>query len=72
MCFQLPINIIVSGGSLLVSVFMAGGTYQVIASDMNTASKVLFVLFAGVLIAAFAWENYRYWREWLRKRKSNK
>lgn len=63
---QLPINIVASGLSLIVIVFTVVGTYQVVASDINTTSKVLFVLFAMVYIAIFGWANYRFWSEWLK------
>lgn len=69
---QLPMNIVVSGLSLLVIVFTVIGTYQVVASDMNTPGKVLFVLFSVVFIAVLVWANCRFWREWLRKPKSDK
>ncbi len=69
---QMPMNIVASGLSLLVIVFTVVGTYQVVASDMNTTGKVLFVLFSVVFIVVFVWENGRFWREWLRKHKSDK
>ena len=69
---QMPMNIVASGVSLLVIIFTVVGTYQVVASDMNTTGKVLFVLFSVVFIVVFVWENGRFWREWLRKHKSDK
>lgn len=69
---QMPMNIVASGLSLLVIVFTVVGTYQVVASDMNTTGKVLFVLFSVVFIVVFVWANGRFWREWLRKHKSDK
>lgn len=69
---QLPINIAVSGLSLIMIVFTVIGTYQVVASDINTASKVLFILFAMAYIAVFVWANYRFWSTWFRKCKHGK
>ena len=69
---QLPINIAVSGLSLIMIVFTVVGTYQVVASDINTASKVLFILFAMAYIAVCVWANYRFWSTWFRKRKPGK
>lgn len=68
---QLPMNIVASGLSLFIIVITVAGTYQVIASDMNTTGKALFVLLSVVFIAAFVWANYRFWCEWLRKYKSD-
>ena len=69
---QLPINIVASGLSLITIVFTVVGTYQVIAGDVNTSSKVLFVLFAMAFIAVFVWANYRFWSEWFGKYKCDK
>lgn len=66
---QLPINIVASGLSLIIIIFTVAGTYQVISSDMNTTSKVLFLLFGMAYIAVFAWANYRFWRKWFREGK---
>ena len=69
---QLPINIAASGLSFITIVFAVVGTYQVVASDINTTSKVLFVLFAMAFIAVFVWANYRFWIEWFGKYKRDK
>ncbi len=68
---QLPINIAVSGLSLIIIVFIIVGTDQVVSSDINTTGKVLFTLLATAYIAALAGANYRFWRAF-RKRKPDK
>lgn len=69
---QLPVNMIASGLSLIMVGIIVFGIYQVVTSDVKTADKVVFVLFAVVFVVIFVRANYRFWSEWFRMRKSVK
>ena len=68
---QLPMNIVVSVLSLFLVVCTVIGSCQVVNSDMDITGKLLFVLFAIAYVSVFVWSNYRFWKEWFRKDKSD-
>lgn len=72
MRFQFLMNIIASVLSIFLVAYTIIGAYQVVNSDMNIADKLLFLLFTIAYAAIFVWSNYRFWKEWFRKDKSNK
>lgn len=69
--FQLLIDILVSVASLVMIICAILGTMQVLASDVGTSSKVLFVLFAVLFNAVILWADYRIWEKRVRAKQGD-
>ena len=66
---QLPINVILSILVAIYCCFMVYSVYDVLTSGVSSGDKILFVIFAGIIIAIYIVMAVIEWKRWLNKRK---